>query len=522
LAFLNVALMACAVVRPWNFLKPLAVAATAIMFALWITDQPDTNAWHLQWLAALHTLIFWAGVTLPPVVWQRRSGEADLVALAGSSLGYMGLTWYLFHDWETQQLGLLSWGLALLHAVLFGVTRARVTNEDRMPRTHLALAVVFLTLSAPLQLDNFSYLAMAWALEGLAFLAIGMFFTDRQMIFSAVVVSLLATLRLLGFDLQEVPPEYAGWGVDFRTVLFATTGAIMMLGGSSAWWMPRRQRWLGGESPLFARPTPLESLAAGVTLGMGNLLLLVAVACQWEGRLTLVLWTLDMLLIWMVGLRWQLPSLRWYAGTLVAAMVLVRAAVHAADYQPPFRLLANDRFWSLAFLAFSLFLISWGYRRFGIGAMQNSRPGEDRSRPGALTLEVVAEYLVGVTGHLVLFIAINCEIQSWFQLARARPLPPFANMRMAELATYSVVWALYAAAIVVMGFLLRSRFYRLLGLLAFAPILGKVFLLDLAQLDQLARVLATFALGLSLLAVSFLYQKFAARLGGTPASVGDA
>ena len=511
LAFLNVALVACAVVREWNLLKPLALVATAIMFALWIADEPDTNAWHLQWLGVLHTLIFWAGVTLPPVVWRRPSQATDLAALVGSSLGYMGLTWHLFHTWETQQLGLLCWGLALVHVGLFALTRARVTNEDRMPRTHLALAVLFFTLSAPLQLDNFSYLATAWSLEGLAFMAIGIFFADRQMIFSAVVVFVLAALRLLGFDLQDVPAEFRGLTVDFRAMLFAATGLIMMFSGTMAWWIPRRGRSLLSDASLFTRPTLFELVAAGAALGIGNLLLLTAAACQWDGRLTLVLWTVDMAVIWLVGLRWQLVAARWYAGTAVAAMVLIRALVHADDYQQPFQLMANDRFASLAVLAISLFVISWGYRKFGIGTLLASRAAEDQRGESPLTLEVLAEYIVGVAGHVVLFIAINMEIHSWFQLARVRPQPPFANMRMAELASYSVVWALYAAGIVVMGFLLQSRFYRMLGLLAFAPILGKVFLVDLAQLDQLARVLATFALGISLLGVSFLYQKFAAQ-----------
>ena len=64
------------------------------------------------------------------------------------------------------------------------------------------------------------------------------------------------------------------------------------------------------------------------------------------------------------------------------------------------------------------------------------------------------------------------------------------------------------------GFALRNRFYRFVGLIAFLPILAKVFLIDLAQLEDLSRVLATFVLGAILLAVSFLYQRFASRLAG--------
>src|SRR5690606_13469216 len=38
LAFLNVALVGCAVLRGWSFLKPLALAATMVMFAAWLAS----------------------------------------------------------------------------------------------------------------------------------------------------------------------------------------------------------------------------------------------------------------------------------------------------------------------------------------------------------------------------------------------------------------------------------------------------------------------------------------------------
>ena len=114
-------------------------------------------------------------------------------------------------------------------------------------------------------------------------------------------------------------------------------------------------------------------------------------------------------------------------------------------------------------------------------------------------------YVLGLYGCLVLFMAINLEIANYFEVYSS-------DSWEAELVTYSIMWILFAVAIVIWGFLTRSLFYRTVGLLAFVPILIKVFLVDLSQLDQLARVLATFALGAALLGVSFLYQRISARL----------
>jgi uncharacterized membrane protein len=114
-------------------------------------------------------------------------------------------------------------------------------------------------------------------------------------------------------------------------------------------------------------------------------------------------------------------------------------------------------------------------------------------------------YVMGVYGCFVLFIAINLDIENYFDSNTA-------YWWKAELATYSIAWILFAVAIVIWGFISRSLFYRVFGLLAFVPILLKVFLIDLSQLDQLARILATFALGLALLGISFLYQRIASRV----------
>jgi uncharacterized membrane protein len=80
-------------------------------------------------------------------------------------------------------------------------------------------------------------------------------------------------------------------------------------------------------------------------------------------------------------------------------------------------------------------------------------------------------------------------------------------MRMAEQATYSILWAVYSAAAVVLGILLRWPVLRYVGLFGLAATLAKVFFVDLASLQLLPRVLALAVLGVMLLAVSLVYQK---------------
>jgi uncharacterized membrane protein len=81
----------------------------------------------------------------------------------------------------------------------------------------------------------------------------------------------------------------------------------------------------------------------------------------------------------------------------------------------------------------------------------------------------------------------------------------------------SIVWAVFALALVLAGIARNVGPLRLVGLGLFAIVSGKVFLHDLASLDTFWRIVAFIILGLLLIAGSFVYlkyrEKFTVRAG---------
>ena len=72
----------------------------------------------------------------------------------------------------------------------------------------------------------------------------------------------------------------------------------------------------------------------------------------------------------------------------------------------------------------------------------------------------------------------------------------------------SMLWALYAAVLIVLGIARRLRWVRLAGLsLLMVPVV-KLFVFDVFELEQGYRVAAFMSLGAILVAGGFLYQKF--------------
>ena len=72
----------------------------------------------------------------------------------------------------------------------------------------------------------------------------------------------------------------------------------------------------------------------------------------------------------------------------------------------------------------------------------------------------------------------------------------------------TVSWAGLAALLFAAGFALRERMHRWLGLGILACAVGRVFLNDVWKLDQIYRILSFIALGVVLLGLGFIYNKY--------------
>ncbi|MDG2013100.1 MAG: DUF2339 domain-containing protein, partial [Pirellulaceae bacterium] len=139
--------------------------------------------------------------------------------------------------------------------------------------------------------------------------------------------------------------------------------------------------------------------------------------------------------------------------------------------------------------------LSIGFGLFYWAEQANKTKSDNRGYHAILT----------ILGHLTLLLMVSCLVQQFFATEIGTP-------SIAKEATFSVVWACYAALMVACGFWFRYPLPRFLGLGLFATVLVKVFLMDLAQFSLIVRVIALLILGLLLLGTSLLYQKFKSRI----------
>ena len=76
----------------------------------------------------------------------------------------------------------------------------------------------------------------------------------------------------------------------------------------------------------------------------------------------------------------------------------------------------------------------------------------------------------------------------------------------------TAAWSVLALALFTCGIVLRERVYRWIGLGVLATALGRVFIFDVWKLETIYRVLSFMALGIVLLVLGFIYNKYQEKI----------
>ena len=73
-------------------------------------------------------------------------------------------------------------------------------------------------------------------------------------------------------------------------------------------------------------------------------------------------------------------------------------------------------------------------------------------------------------------------------------------------------WSVFAFGVFAAGMVMRERMYRWLGLGVLGAAIGRVVIFDVWRLETIYRILSFFALGLVLLVLGFIYNKYQERI----------
>ncbi len=239
------------------------------------------------------------------------------------------------------------------------------------------------------------------------------------------------------------------------------------------------------------RPSDNRLLLTSLAVSVG--FLAWAFPIQADARWVSLGWAAMGAALWWFGLRVTAPPLRIMAGVLGASAVVRWLMLEMPNYTrdpfvPIFNLVALPPLGVAACILGAVVLADRFLKRLGSTERWLIAAG-------------------GVTGVLLLWLILSFECHGYF-VAQAAGSTDIEVWRWRGQLALTVMWTVYATALLVLGFRLNRARLRWLAMALYGVSVVKLFLVDMANVQQLYRILAFFVLAVVLGLVARTYQRF--------------
>jgi len=491
---LSAGAVACAYWRKWGPVNILVFVGTYLLYTGWFerfyrpemghNSPPLQLAVALFWLAVFF-MVYLALPLLHTLVRRVKSAPQDMVlVLANAAVVFYYLWTILHHDYEAA-LAWCSVGLGVAHLAMAAAVFVRCRQDANLWQVLVVTGVAFITLAVPLYFEVYA-IAMLWAVEALLLIVVGLRY--RQL--AAQVAGVIVLILTVGDLLTGLPLHKESFPPVFNTV-FATwcfvAAAVMVCHG-----LYRLDKHLDAN----LRSAGSQGFYVG---GLGLLMVAVAMELWWHGALNapagkdgaffweqMVLVFAAFILLFVARPICPRGQAARVVGTLLAgAGAIYILATLPRVHERDFTVFVNGDFARAILLVAVLFASAWLLRR-------SERQEAD---------DLVFSVYVAFGAVLVLWILLTEEV--WLYYDRLQPGPQWRFLAQMYI---SVLWAVYATALMVIGFWRRIRPLRYLALGIFLLLLGKIFFVDTRELETIYRIVGFLATGLALVGVSYLYQ----------------
>ncbi|MEE9595019.1 MAG: DUF2339 domain-containing protein [Candidatus Hydrothermarchaeales archaeon] len=355
-------------------------------------------------------------------------------------------------------LGLFTVAIAGAYLGLaYAATNKRLVG---LSAVFLALCITFVTIAIPVQFND-ELITLVWAIEGMSLLYLGFRFDVKNMRYLGNGVGVVTLIKTVFVDSSLYSFDTANLLASTR--FFAYLAPIITFYASTVLYRRNEER-----IDLFER-----DVGRSYFLG-GSLLLTLILALELEGWHITGAWAIEALIFLVLGLRPGMTNLRLFStgvgGIIMAKVLFVDASLRSFELgsilAPYTRLLA------FVVPIVTFYTISVIYR-------WNKAMLADREQ------KLERNYMVAATLLVTYILAL--ELKGGY---------------------ISAAWAIEAIVLLIAGFHYKQALPRILGMVLLGVTTFKVFIIDLASLETIYRILSFIVLGIILLIASYAYTRY--------------
>jgi hypothetical protein len=510
-AILNCGILTIAVKKYWKPLYYSSFIITWLIYLVWFMNQYDPKehvALALSFVAVFFT-IFYAIFLVYKLNRKEKFDAGDIFLLLSNSFIFYGIGYNVMDaqpGWQ-DYLGLFTLGNAFIH-FLVSLTIYRQKLADRNLFYLVGgLALVFITIAIPVQLNG-TWVTLLWAFEAALLFSIGIIRHEEAYEKLSYPLMILAVISLL----QDWVTTYGNYPVHpdhlmtpFLNVPFLS-GCLFLacFGGMYVIASRYKNSWLESSSYLKADiRIMLSSLALVVLYFVIRFELLV----YFNNRIALSDRTLPyqqvnlsrFKTIWMIN----------YSMLYVSVMALYNNLRSGNKYLSTACFILGS-FMMLIFLTVGLYEMS---------ELRDSFMTRNLLPDSATFMHIGIRYISFLFAAFLLFCMAGIRIQPAFDFVLAISLLWVCSSELIHWlhllkypATYklllSILWGVFAFVLTGTGIWKQKKHLRISAMVLFSATIIKLFFYDMSHVGTLARTIGFLSLGLLLLLVSFLYNKY--------------
>ena len=532
MAIINIGILIIAFKKYWKPLYYSSFGLTWLMFFVWFLSKYETEQ-HFgmaMTFLGLFFLVFYMAFLGYKLLQKEKFGITDVILLLFNSMIFFGLGYSILNNHEVgkQLLGLFTLINALVHfAVGFIIYRQKLADVNLFYFI-IGLVLVFITIAVPVQLNG-NWVTLLWAGEATLLFWLGRskhVSIYEKLSYPLMLLAVFSIFEDWSWVYSGYDPADSGTKITPLLNLNFLTSILTICAFGYMYWIDLRERNSpNNDEPRNSYQTLISSSIPVVLVLMIYFALKIELVTYWDQ-----LYLDSALVITPEGhdqpsyfWNYDIRSIRdiWtinYTLLFVSAFSLINIKKLKSHQLGVFNIVINS-------LVIAFFLFVGLYELSELRESYLDRDISQYYHIGAwnIIIRYVSYIFIGITllatywynkqeflklrfniGYdLLLYISLlwisSSELINWMDILE------FAQSYKLGL---SILWGVYALLLIVLGIWKNKKHLRIMAFALFGVTLIKLFLYDISHLDTLAKTIVFVSLGVLLLIISFLYNKY--------------
>lgn len=533
IAIINVGILFISFKKYWKSLFYSSFVFTWLIYSAWFITEYDADSHFTIAFSflALFFVIFYITFLAYKMIKKETYAISDVVLMLVNSFIFYGFGYLLLdtHTPNSEILGVFTLCNAIVHFIVAVIIYKQKLGDKNLFYLALGLVLVFITITIPVQLDG-NWVTLLWAGE-----AAILFWIGRAKNIS-VYEKLSYPLMFLAFFslLQDWSYAYGYFyvsGDQFSPILnvhFLSSVLFIAVFGFIVYLMQRKTNASAFKTNSIWYKL-MSFSAAGMLLLSTYFAFRLEISAYWEQLITdsslkitnendysnsitnyalehfKSVWIINYSLlfvsvVWLFNSRYvKNRALSYIAVGLTLATIFVfltqglytlselrETYMEPSEYYQRGTMYLALRYISFLFLALALFVCN--------RHMQKNKANK--------IIKVFYDILL----HLSIVWVLSSELLHWMDL--------FESTQSYKLGL-SILWGVYSFLLIAFGIWKNKMYLRIGGMALFAITLLKLFFYDISHLNTISKTIVFLSLGVLLLIVSFLYNKYKTRIDDT-------